>query len=109
MHWFLLLVAITCEALGTAALKLTEGFTRPLPVAGVLLAYLVSFFCFSVAIKTISIGIAYALWSGLGMILVVIAGWLYFGQKMDLAAAAGLFFIVLGILIIHLYSKSVTF
>ena len=109
MHWFLLVVAIICEALATSALKLAEGFTRPLPSVGVILGYLVSFACFSIAIKTISIGVAYALWCGLGMALVVCAGWFWFGQKLDAAAFIGLAFIAAGILIIHLFSKSVTY
>ena len=107
MHWILLLIAIECEAFASAAMKLTDGLTRPLPTIGVLAGYLVAFPCYAIAVRTISVSIAYALWSGLGMILVAAAGWLYYGQKLDTAAVIGLAFIIAGIVIIHLFSKSV--
>ena len=106
MHWILLLIAIACEACATAGLKLTEGFTRPLPVMGVFLGYALALFCFSLAIRTIPVGIAYALWSGIGMLFIVLIGWLCFGQKVDAAAIFGLACIFVGIAIIHLFSKS---
>lgn len=109
MHWILLVIAILCETLATAGLKFAEGFTKPLPSVAVIAGYLISFLCFSLAIKTISVSIAYAIWSGLGMVLIAVIGWLWFGQKLDGAALAGLAFIIAGIVIIHLFSKSITY
>ncbi|MDL2271947.1 multidrug efflux SMR transporter [Desulfovibrio sp. OttesenSCG-928-I05] len=109
MHWILLFTAIACEALASTALKMTQGFTKPLPSIGVAIALLASLYCSSLALKTISVSIAYALWSGVGMALVVAIAWLWFGQKLDMAAIIGLSFIVLGILILFLFSKSLTY
>lgn len=109
MHWFLLFTAITFEAFASAALKMTQGFTKPLPSICVGIALLASLYCSSLALKTISVSIAYALWSGVGMLLVVAIAWLWFGQKIDLAAAIGLGFIALGILILFMFSKSLTY
>lgn len=109
MHWILLFTAITCEALASIALKMTQGFTKPLPSIGVAIALLTSLYCSSLALKTISVSIAYALWSGVGMLLVVVIAWLWFEQKIDMAAIVGLSFIALGILILFLFSKSLTY
>ncbi|MDL2272533.1 multidrug efflux SMR transporter [Desulfovibrio sp. OttesenSCG-928-I05] len=108
MHWLLLFIAILCETLASAAVKLSEGFTRPVPTVGLFIGYGVSLYLFSLAIKTIPVGIAYAVWSGVGVALIVALGWYFFGQKLDLAALVGLAFIIAGILIIHLFSKSIS-
>lgn len=109
MHWFLLFIAIICETLASAAVKMSEGFTRPVPTVGLFLGYGIALYCFSLAIKTIPVGIAYAVWSGVGVVLIVALGWYFFGQKLDLAAIVGLGCIVIGILIIHLLSKSISY
>lgn len=109
MHWLLLFIAIICETLASAAVKMSEGFTKPVPTAGLFIGYGVSLYLFSLAIKTIPVGIAYAVWSGVGVALIVVLGWYFFGQKLDLAAIAGLAFIIIGILIIHLFSKSISY
>lgn len=106
MNWVLLFIAIFCEAAATSALKLAEGFTRPLPSIGVVLGYLISFYCFSLAIRTIPIGIAYAVWSGIGVVVILLIGLFCFGQKLDTAAILGISVIMAGLLIIHLFSKS---
>jgi Membrane transporters of cations and cationic drugs len=109
MHWILLFTAITCEAVASVTLKMTNGFTKPLPSIGVAAALLTALYCSSLALKTISVSIAYALWSGVGMVLVVGIAWLWFGQKLDMAAIIGLSFIMAGILILFLFSKSLTY
>ncbi|MDL2266989.1 multidrug efflux SMR transporter [Desulfovibrio sp. OttesenSCG-928-G15] len=106
MNWVLLFFAIFCEAAATAALKLAEGFTRPIPSTGVLVAYGLSLYFFSLAIRTIPIGIAYAVWSGIGVVFILLIGLVCFGQKLDIAAIAGIGAILAGLLIIHLFSKS---
>jgi small multidrug resistance pump len=104
-----LLVAIVAEVIGTAAFKASEGFTRPLPVATVVVSYGISFYLFSLVVKAISLGIAYAMWAGLGIVLVVLAGAVVYRQVPDLAAWAGILLIIVGVVVISLFSKSVTF
>lgn len=106
MNWILLFLAIFCEAAATSALKLAEGFTRPVPSIGVIVAYGLSFYFFSLAIRTIPIGIAYAVWSGIGVVFILLIGLICFGQKLDPAAVIGIGVILAGLLIIHLFSKS---
>ncbi len=99
-----LLVAIVAETIGTSALQASQQFTRLLPSVLVVAGYAVSFFFLSLALRTIPVGIAYAIWSGLGIVLIAIIGLLVFGQKLDLAAIAGIGLILSGILVIHLFS-----
>jgi small multidrug resistance pump len=107
MHWMLLLAAIAAEIFATSVLKLTDGFTRPLPSAGVIAGYGVSFYCLSLALRAIPVGIAYALWSGIGVVFIALIGWLFYDQKLDAAAVIGLALILAGVLVINLLSKSV--
>ena len=104
-----LLVASVAEVIGTAAFKASEGFTRPLPVAIVVIAYGISLYLFSLVVKAISLGIAYAIWAGLGIVLVVLAGALVYRQMPDLPALAGIVLIIMGVVVISLYSNTVTF
>ena len=102
-----LVAAIVAEVIGTSALKASEQLTKPVPsvisVAGIALA----FFLLSYAVKTIPIGIAYAVWSGVGIVLITLAGAVLYKQIPDLAAVSGMVMIIGGVLIIHLYSTSV--
>lgn len=107
MHWVLLAIAIGAEVVATSALKAAEGFTRLAPSAIVILGYCVSFYCLSLALKTIPVGIAYALWSGVGVICIAAIGWFAYDQKLDLAAIIGLALILAGVLVINLLSKSI--
>lgn len=101
-----LLGAIVTEAIGTSALTASAGFTRPLPAALALTAYAVSIYLLGLAIQTIPVGIAYAIWSGLGIVLIALSGRLIFGQRLDLPAIAGLALIIAGVVVIQLFSKS---
>lgn len=107
MHWVYLMLAIAAEIFATSALKATNGFTIALPSIAVILGYSLSFYLLSLALRTIPVGIAYALWSGIGVVLVAVFGWLLYDQKLDIAAIAGLAMILGGVLVINLLSKSV--
>lgn len=107
MHWLLLMAAIAAEVFATSALKLVEGFTRPLPSLAVILGYGISFYCLSLAIRVIPIGVAYAIWCGIGVVAVAAIGWFVYNQKLDAPAIAGLIMILGGVLVIHLFSKTI--
>ena len=106
MHYLYLFFAVLAETIGTTALQASEQFTRLWPSVLVVVAYGVSFFLLSHTLKVMPVGIVYALWSGLGIIFIAIIGFVVFGQKLDLAAVAGLGLIISGILVINLLSNS---
>lgn len=106
MHWLFLAVAIVFETIGTTALKASEQFTRAAPSALVVVSYGLSFYLLALVLKTIPVGIAYAIWSGLGICLIAAIGYFVFGQRLDLPAMIGLSLIIAGILVINLFSKS---
>lgn len=106
MNWLYLLVAILAEVIGTLALRASQGFTLLVPSAIVVLGYGVAFYFLSLTLATIPMGIAYAIWSGIGIVLISAAGWLLFGQALDLAAMLGIGLIVAGVIVINLYSSS---
>lgn len=104
MHWFYLAVAIVAEVIATSALKASEGFTRALPVVVVAIGYGVAFYFLSLTLKTLSVGIAYAVWSGLGVVLVSLVGAIFLGQSIDLAGGLGIGLIVAGVAVLNLFS-----
>ena len=106
MHWIYLAIAIVAEVMGTSFLKASAGFTKPLPSLAVVAGYGLAFFFLSRTLDTIPVGVAYAVWSGAGVTLVAAIGWLFMGQKLDLAALAGMALIVAGVVILNLFSKS---
>lgn len=105
-YWLYLGIAIVSEVIATSALKPSEGFTRLLPSLLVLAGYGIAFYCLSLTLRAIPIGITYAVWSGVGVALITLIGWLVFGQKLDMASLAGISLIVSGVLVIHLFSKA---
>ena len=107
MNWLYLAIAIACEVVATSALKATEGFTRWQPSALVVAGYGLAFFFLSLTLRSIPVGIAYAIWAGAGVVLVSIAGWLLYQQVLDGAAILGIGLIVAGVLVINLFSKAV--
>ena len=107
-HYIWLFIAILTETLGTTALQASHQFTRFWPSVGVIIFYGISFYFLSIALKFMPVGIVYAIWSGLGIVLIARIGYLLFGQKLDLAAVFGLGLIITGILVIHLFSASNT-
>lgn len=106
-HWLYLGVAIVSEVVATSALKAAEGFTRPLPSLVVVVGYGIAFYCLSVVLRTLPLGVTYAIWSGVGVALVALVGWLVYGQSLDLAAVIGLTLIVAGVIVLNLFSKTV--
>ena len=105
-HWVYLITAIVSEVIATSALKASTGFTKPLPSVVVVIGYLVSFYFLSLTLKTIPVGIAYAIWSGVGVVLISIVAWLLYGQKLDLPALIGMGLIISGVMVINLFSNT---
>ena len=106
MHYVYLAVAIVSEVIGTTALQASNGFTRPIPSAIVVVGYAIAFACLSQTLKTIPTGVAYAIWSGIGIVLISLAAWALQGQKLDLPAVAGMALIVAGVAVMNLFSKT---
>lgn len=104
--YLLLGIAIVSEVIGTSALKASEGFTRLGPSAITVVTYSLSFYLLSLTLKTLPIGIAYAIWSAVGIVLISTVGWLYYGQRLDAPAIAGLGLIVAGVVVVNLFSKT---
>ncbi|SET13693.1 SMR family transporter [Paracoccus homiensis] len=102
-----LIGAIGLEVVGTSLLQRSEQFTRLLPTVGMALCYLASFYLLSLSLRVLPLGIAYAIWSALGIVLVATIGLVVFGQKLDLPAVIGLILIVAGVVVINLFSRSV--
>ena len=107
MHWLTLAIAIIAEVIGTSALRASEGFTKVVPSILVVAGYSVAFYFLSLTLKSIPVGIAYAIWSGVGTVLITIVGVVVFNQRLDVPAIVGLSLILIGVLVINLYSKSV--
>jgi len=107
LNWLFLAGAIGLEIIATSALKAADGFTRPLPTLVVILGYVGAFYCLSVALRTIPMGIAYAIWSGIGIVVISLVGLVAYRQKLDGAALLGIVLIVAGTLVINLLSTAV--
>lgn len=108
MHYLYLMIAVLTETVATSSLQASQQFTRFWPSVLVVVGYGFSFYFMGLTLKFMPVGIVYALWSGLGIVLIALIGFLVFGQKLDLAAVLGLGLILSGILIIHLFSNSST-
>lgn len=106
MAWLQLLGAISLEVIGTSFLKSTFGFSRLLPTVIVLVCYALSFFLLSLVTKVLPIGITYAVWSGVGIVFVTAIGYFFYGERLDLPAVTGIGFILLGVVVINLFSKT---
>ena len=87
-------------------MKSSEGFTKILPSVAVILGYTVAFYCLSLTLRSISLGVAYAIWSGAGVTLVALIGWLVFKQALDNFAITGIAFIIVGVVILNVFSKT---
>jgi small multidrug resistance pump len=105
LQWLFLAIAIMAEVLGTSFLRASEGFTKLVPSLLVVVGYGAAFFCLSLTLKDIPVGIAYAVWSGAGVALITLIGWLWFGQKPDPAALVGIGLIVAGVVVLNVFSK----
>ncbi|WLR91555.1 DMT family transporter [Shinella zoogloeoides] len=101
-----LVVAIVFEVLGTSAMQAAQHFTRLVPTVMMVVCYAIAFFFLSWSLRYVPVGIAYAIWSGLGIVLISLVGYFAFGQKLDPAAIFGLGLIIAGVLVLNLFSKS---
>jgi small multidrug resistance pump len=106
-HWIYLSLAIVAEVIGTTFLKSAEGFTRPWPSLVVVVAYAIAFFFLGLALKTLPVGVAYAIWAGVGTALIALAGYAFFDQRLDAPAITGLALIVAGVVVINAFSETV--
>jgi len=107
MHWFFLTLAIISEVIGTSALKASEGFSRLWPSMIVIMGYAASFYFLSLTLKTIPIGVAYAFWSGAGIVLITLIAWVLYGQSLDFPAILGISLIVAGVIVLNVFSKAI--
>lgn len=106
MPWLLLALAVVAETIGTTALKASDGFTRTAPSLVVPVAYGISFWLLATVLRTIPVGIAYAIWSGLGVVLIALIGRFAFGQRLDAPALVGIALILAGIVVMQVFSRS---
>ncbi len=106
MGYIYLSIAIIAEVIATTALKASEEFTKTIPSTIVFVGYGIAFYCLSMVLKTIPVGVAYAIWSGMGIVLIGVVGYVALGQKLDWAAIAGMSLIIAGVLVINLFSDT---
>lgn len=102
--YMFLVFAIAAEVVGTSALQASQQFSRLLPSLLVVVAYGASFYLLALTLKVLPVGVVYAVWSGLGIVLIALIGWVVFGQKLDLPALLGIGLILAGVLVLHLFS-----
>ncbi len=106
-YWLFLFAAILSEVTATSSLKASAGFTKVIPSVIVVVGYGLSFYFLSLVLKAIPIGIAYAVWAGLGIVLLALVGWIFFGQTLDTPALIGIALILAGVIIMNVFSKAV--
>lgn len=106
MSWLYLSIAIIAEVIATTALKASEGFTRLYPALITAAGYAIAFYCLALTLRVIPVGIAYAVWSGAGIVAISVIGYFMFKQTLDAAALIGIGLIVAGVLVLNLFSKS---
>jgi len=104
MHWTYLAIAIVSEVIATSALKASDGFTKLIPSLVVVVGYVVAFYCLSLTLRALPVGIVYAIWSGVGIVLISLVGWLLFGQTLSSVALLGMAFITVGVIILNVFA-----
>lgn len=107
-QWIFLSIAIISEVVATSALKASESFSRLWPSLIVIAGYASAFYFLSITLKTIPVGVAYAIWSGAGIALIALIAWIFFEQSLDIPAIIGLLLIVVGVVVINVFSKTVS-
>ena len=100
-------IAIVCEVIATSALKASAEFTRLVPSIIVVVGYGIAFYFLALTLRTIPVGIAYAIWCAIGIVLIALVGWVWFRQALDLPAIIGLALIISGVVVVNVFSKSV--
>ncbi len=107
-QWAFLAIAIISEVAATSALKASAGFSRLWPSLVVVAGYAAAFYFLSLTLRTIPIGVAYAIWSGAGVALIALIAWIFYGQTLDAAAIIGLLLIVAGVIVLNVFSRTVS-
>ena len=107
-QWVFLAIAIVSEVIAASALKASAGFTRLWPSFIVVAGYATAFYFLSLTLRMIPVGVAYAIWSGAGVALIALIAWLFFGQALDAPAIVGLALIVAGVVVLNVFSKTVS-
>ncbi|MFD2838946.1 SMR family transporter [Azotobacter vinelandii] len=107
-QWIFFSIAIVSEVIATSALKATEGFSRLGPSLAVLIGYATAFYFLSLTLKTLPVGVVYAIWSGAGIALITLVAWLFLGQTLDIPAIIGLLLIIAGVLVLNVFSRTVS-
>ena len=106
-HWLALAIAICGEVIATTALKASNEFTRLVPSIFVVIGYGTAFYFMAISMRVLPVGILYAIWSGMGIVLVSVIGWLVYKQTLDFPSMLGMVLIIAGVIVINLFSKSV--
>ncbi len=107
MNWLYLAVAIVLEVVATSALKASDGFTRLRPSLLVVAGYGAAFYLLSITLRTMPVGVVYAVWSGVGVVLITLVGWLWFKQTLDWPALLGIALIAAGVIVLNFFSRTV--
>lgn len=107
MNWLYLSVAIVLEVVATSALKASDGFTRLWPSVIVVVGYAAAFYMLALTLRSMPVGVVYAIWSGVGVVLITLVGWLVFKQELDFPALLGIGLIASGVMVLNFFSKSV--
>lgn len=106
-HWLALTLAIVAEVMATSTLKATAEFTKPIPSVIVIIGYALAFYFMTLSLRVLPVGIMYAIWAGMGIVLVALIGWIVHQQVLDVPAILGLTLIIAGVVVIHLYSSTI--
>lgn len=106
-NWLFLVIAILSEVMATSSLKASDGFSRLWPSLAVIIGYGISFYFLALTLRVIPMGVVYAIWSGIGIVLITLMGWLLFSQKLDLPALLGVGLIAAGVVVMNFFSKTV--
>ncbi|HYD94927.1 MAG TPA: multidrug efflux SMR transporter [Noviherbaspirillum sp.] len=106
-NWMILFAAIVAEVIATSALKASDSFTKVLPSVVVVIGYGIAFYFLALTLRVIPVGIAYAVWSGVGIVLISAVGWFWHGQTLDAPAILGIALIMTGVVVLNVFSKSV--
>lgn len=109
MKWnaFFLVTAVAFEVMATSALKESNGFTRLLPSLAAVAGYALAFYFLSLPLRTLPVGVVYAIWCGAGIVLITAIGWIWFKQALDGPALAGIGLILAGVIVVSLFSKTI--
>lgn len=102
--WLLLGIAVIAEVTATSALKASDGFTRGWAVLVLVIGYGLAFYLMSVIVRVLPVGVVYAVWSGVGIVLITLVGWLHFGQRLNLPALAGIALIIAGVVVLQAFA-----